>query len=62
MLSPYEETLETIYIILKYMKSNPRDVLFFKRTSERIVFIFTDVDCAWLVIYQRSTSGNCTYV
>ncbi|XP_050896227.1 uncharacterized mitochondrial protein AtMg00810-like [Lathyrus oleraceus] len=61
MHSPFEEHLEAVYRILRYLKGNPRKILFFK-TSEKNVSIFTDVDWAGSVTDRRSTSGYCTYV
>ncbi|KAK2450461.1 putative mitochondrial protein [Trifolium repens] len=62
MHSSFEEHLEAVYRILRYLKANPRKGLFFKKTSERNVSIFTDVDWAGSVTDRRSTSGYCTYV
>lgn len=62
MHSPFEEHLEAVYRILRYLKGNPGKGLFFKKTSERNVSIFTDADWAGSVTDRRSTSGYCTYV
>ncbi|CAJ2645380.1 unnamed protein product [Trifolium pratense] len=62
MHSHFEEHLEAVYRILRYLKANPGKGLFFKKTSERNVFIFTDADWAGSVTDRRSTSGYCTYV
>ncbi|XP_050874974.1 uncharacterized mitochondrial protein AtMg00810-like [Lathyrus oleraceus] len=62
MHSPFEEHLEAFYRILIYLKENLGKRLFFKKTSERNVSIFTDVDWAGSVTDRRSTSGYCTYV
>jgi len=56
---PFEEHLEAVYRILRYLKGNPGKGLFFK-TSERNVSIFTDADWAGSVKDRRSTSGYCT--
>lgn len=61
MNSLYEEHLEAVYKILRYLKSNPGKCLFFK-TSERNVSIFTDANWAGSIIERRSTSGYFTYV
>jgi hypothetical protein len=50
MHSPFEEHLEAVYRILRYLKANPGNRLFFKKTSERNMSIFTDVDWAGSVI------------
>ncbi|WJX66879.1 hypothetical protein P8452_51386 [Trifolium repens] len=62
MHSPFEEHLEAVYRILRYLKANPGKRLFFKKTGERNVSIFTDADWAGSVTDRRSTSGYCTYV
>ncbi|XP_050883738.1 uncharacterized mitochondrial protein AtMg00810-like [Lathyrus oleraceus] len=62
MNSPFEEYLEAVYRILRYLKVNPGKGILFKKTSERNVFIFTDVDWAGSVTDRRLTSGYCTYV
>ncbi|CAJ2655096.1 unnamed protein product [Trifolium pratense] len=62
MHSPFEEHLEAVYRILRYLKANPGKGLFFKKTNERNVSIFTDADWAGSVTDRRSTSGYCTYV
>ncbi|KAK2405752.1 hypothetical protein QL285_054960 [Trifolium repens] len=62
MHSSFEEHLEAVYRILRYLKANPGNRLFFKKTSERNMSIFTDVDWVGSVTDMRSTSGYCTYV
>ncbi|XP_050883391.1 uncharacterized mitochondrial protein AtMg00810-like [Lathyrus oleraceus] len=62
MHSPIEEHLQSIYRILRYLKGNPGKGLFFKKTSERNVSIFTDGNWAGSVTDRRSTSGYYTYV
>ncbi|XP_058780011.1 uncharacterized mitochondrial protein AtMg00810-like [Vicia villosa] len=62
MHSPYEEHLEAVYRILRYLKGKHGKGLHFKKTSERNVSIFTDANWAGSVTDRRSTSGYCTYV
>ncbi|CAJ2672360.1 unnamed protein product [Trifolium pratense] len=62
MHSPFEEHLEAVYRILRYLKANPGKGLYFKKTSERNVSIFTDADWAGSITDRRSTSGYCAYV
>ncbi|XP_073220339.1 secreted RxLR effector protein 161-like [Cicer arietinum] len=62
MHSPYEEHLEAVYRILRYLKSNPGKGLCFKKTNDREVSIFTDVDWAGSIIERKSTTGYCAYV
>ncbi|XP_050892193.1 uncharacterized mitochondrial protein AtMg00810-like [Lathyrus oleraceus] len=57
-----KEHLEAVYRKLRYLKGNPGKGLFFKKTSEKNVSIFTDADWAGSVTDRRSTSGYCTYV
>ncbi|XP_050877706.1 uncharacterized mitochondrial protein AtMg00810-like [Lathyrus oleraceus] len=62
MHSPFEKHLEAVYRILRYLKGNTGKGLFFKKTSERNVFIFIGADWAGSVTDRRSTSRYCTYV
>ncbi|CAJ2671969.1 unnamed protein product [Trifolium pratense] len=62
MHSPFEEHLEAVYRILRYLKATPRKGLFFRKTNERNVSIFTDADWAGSITDRRSTSGYCAYV
>lgn len=61
MHSPYEEHLEAVYRILRYLKATPGEGIFFKKTNQRIE-VFTDADWAGSVNDRRSTSGYCTFV
>ncbi|XP_050890660.1 secreted RxLR effector protein 161-like [Lathyrus oleraceus] len=58
----FEEHLEAVYRILRYLKGNPGKGLLFKKTGERNVSIFIDADWAGSVTDKISTSGYCTYV
>lgn len=62
MHSPYEVHLEAIYRILRYLKSTPRKGLFFKKSEQKTIEAYTDVDQAGSVTDRRSTSGYCTYI
>src|ERR1044072_6435970 len=62
MHSPYEEHLEAVYRILRYLKGNPGKGLHFKKTIQRNVSIFTDADWTGSVTDRRSTSRYYTYV
>ncbi|XP_073226873.1 uncharacterized protein [Cicer arietinum] len=62
MHSPYEEHLEAVYRILRYLKSNPGKGLCFKKTNDREVSIFTDADWAGSITDRKSTTGYCAYV
>ena len=62
MHDPYEEHLEAVYRILKYLKMTPGKGLYFRKNEERSVEAFTDVDWVGLVDDRMSTSGYCTKV
>lgn len=62
MHSPYEEHLDAVYRILRYLKSTPGKGLFFKRGDRKTIEAYTDADWAGSVIDRRSTSGYCTFV
>ena len=61
MHSPYEEYLEVVYQILRYLKSTPRNGLFFRK-NVRGVEAYTDVDWAGSITDRRSTLGYYTFV
>ena len=46
MHSPYEEHLEAVHRILRYLKATPGKGLFFKKTDQRRIEVFTDADWA----------------
>lgn len=58
----FEEHLETVYRIPRYLKVNSGNGLFFKKISERNVSIFMDVDWVGSVTGRRSTYKYCIYV
>ena len=62
MHAPYEEHLDAVYRILRYLKAAPGKGLFFGKTNDRDVAIFTDADWAGPITDRKSTSGYCTYV
>ena len=62
MHSPYEVHLEAVYRILRYLKSTPGKGLFFKKSEQKTIEAYTDVDWAGSVTDRRSTSGYCTYI
>nr|XP_027187107.1 uncharacterized protein LOC113784978 [Cicer arietinum] len=62
MHSPYEEHIEAVYKILRYLKTTPGNGLFFKKTNDKNVAIFTDANWAGSVTDRKSTSEHCTYV
>jgi hypothetical protein len=44
MHAPYEEHVNAVYRILRYLKAAPGKGLFFGKTNDRNVAIFTDAD------------------
>ena len=62
MHAPYEEHLEVVMRILKYLKGSPRRGLFFKKRQSREIKAYTDTDWAGSEVDRRSTSEYCCYV
>ena len=62
MQSPHEEHLEVVHRILRYLKSTPGRGLFFKKTGQQAIEVFTDADWAGSITDRKSTSGYCTFV
>lgn len=62
MHSPYENHLDAVYRILRYLKSTPGKGLIFQKSLQRNVEAHTNADWAGSIIDRRSTSGYCTYV
>ncbi|KAK2968930.1 hypothetical protein RJ640_013461 [Escallonia rubra] len=62
MHSPHEEHLEAVYRILRYLKSSPGKVLFFRKNEQRNLEAYTDADWAGSITDRKSTSGYCTFV
>jgi len=62
MQSPHKENLEAVHRILRYLKSTPSRGLFFKKTGQQAIEVFTDVDWAGSITDRKSTSGYCTFV
>ena len=62
MHSPMEEHEEAVFRILRYLKSSPGKGLFFKKSEQRGIEAYTDVDWAGSITDRRSTSGYCTFI
>ena len=62
MHAPYQEHLEAVYKILRYLKAIPGKGLFFRKNNQRGVEVYTDADWAGSVTDRRYTSGYCTFV
>lgn len=55
--SPYEEHLDVVYKILRYLKSTPRKRLFFKKNEKREVEVYTNANWTGSITNRRSASG-----
>ncbi|RVW44801.1 Retrovirus-related Pol polyprotein from transposon RE1 [Vitis vinifera] len=62
MHSPIEEHMEAVYRILRYLKMTPGKGLFFRKTENRDIEVYSDADWAGNIIDRRSTSGYCSFV
>ncbi|CAL9098819.1 unnamed protein product [Musa textilis] len=60
--SPYEEHLETVYRILRYLKKTPDKCLLFKKDNHMRIEAFTNADWVGSVSDRRSTSRYCIFV
>ena len=54
--------MEAVYMILRYLKKDPRRGLMFKKTLNHSLEIYTDANWVGSTIDQKSTSGYCSYV
>ena len=61
MHSPYEEHLEVVYRILRYLKSTLGKGLLFNKNEQMGVEIFTDADWTGSITVRRSKAGYCTF-
>ena len=62
MHSPRETHLDSVYRILRYLKSAPGNGLFFAKHDHLRVEAFTDANWAGSITDRRSTSDYCTFV
>ena len=62
MHSPYEEHLEVVYQILRYLKSTPGKELYFRKNEQHGVEAYINIDWAGSVTDKRSTTGYCIFV
>ncbi|CAL5395906.1 unnamed protein product [Camellia sinensis] len=62
MNNPTEKHMTAVIRILRYLKRTPGKGLFFQRTTNRKIEIFSDADWAGSLTDRRSTSGYCSFV
>lgn len=62
MSQPTEDHQEAVFRILQYLKQNPRQGLFFGKTTNQQVRVFTYADWGGSRTDGRSTTGYCSYV
>ncbi|KAA0054163.1 Cysteine-rich RLK (RECEPTOR-like protein kinase) 8 [Cucumis melo var. makuwa] len=62
MQAPYEEHMEAVKRILRYLKTTPGKGLMFRKTNKKTIEAYTDSDWAGSVVDRKSTSGYCTFV
>ncbi|XP_038902408.1 secreted RxLR effector protein 161-like [Benincasa hispida] len=62
MQAPYEEHMEAVNWILRYLKSSPSKGLMFKKTDRKCIEAHINSDWARSFIDRKSTSRYCTFV
>lgn len=62
MNQPTKDHQEAVVRILKYLKQSLERGLFFGKSKNRKVQVFTDADWGGSKMAGRSTTGYCTYV
>ncbi|GMI79954.1 hypothetical protein HRI_001664700 [Hibiscus trionum] len=62
MTEPRQEHMDAAKRILRYLKGTPGHGLFFKKSQDRTVKIYTDSSWAGELTDRRSTSGYCSFV
>ncbi|KAA0041351.1 Cysteine-rich RLK (receptor-like protein kinase) 8 [Cucumis melo var. makuwa] len=62
MQAPYEEHMEAVKRILRYLKTTPDKGLMFRKTNKKAIEAYTDSDWAGSVVDRKSTSSYCTFV
>ncbi|KAL4011538.1 hypothetical protein IC575_028598 [Cucumis melo] len=62
MQAPYEEHMEAIKRILRYLKTTPGKGLMFRKTDKKTIEPYTDSDWAGPIADRKSTSDYCTFV
>ena len=62
MQAPYEEHMEVVNKILRYLKTTPGKGLMFRKTDKKTVEAYTNSDLAESVVDWKSSSTYCTLV
>ena len=62
MQVPYEEHMDAIKRILRYLKMTPGKGLMFGKTNKKTIEAYTDSDWAGSIVDKKSTFGYCTFV
>ncbi|KAL4033413.1 hypothetical protein IC575_006500 [Cucumis melo] len=60
--APYEEHMEAVKRILRYLKTTPGKELMFRKIDKKTIKAYTNSDWAGSVVDRKSTSGYCTFV
>ncbi|KAA0037201.1 Cysteine-rich RLK (receptor-like protein kinase) 8 [Cucumis melo var. makuwa] len=62
MQAPFEEHMEAVKRIMRYLKTTPGKGLMFRKIDRKTIEAYTDSDWAKFVIDRKSTSSDCTFV
>ncbi|GAA0173856.1 transmembrane signal receptor [Lithospermum erythrorhizon] len=62
MHDPCQGHLDAVYRILRYLKQSPGKGLFFKKTEDMTIQVFTDADWSESIDDRKSTSGYSTMI
>ncbi|TYK06529.1 putative mitochondrial protein [Cucumis melo var. makuwa] len=62
MQAPYEEHMEAVKRILRYLKTTPCKGLMFRKTDKKTIEAYTDLDWTGSVVDRKSISGYYTFV
>ncbi|KAA0062437.1 putative mitochondrial protein [Cucumis melo var. makuwa] len=62
MQAPYEEHMEAVKRILRYLKTTLDKGLMFRKTNKKTIEAYTDSDWAGSIVDRKSTSSYCTFV
>ena len=62
MHAPYEEYMEAVNHILRYLKTIPSKGLVFRKANRKCIEAYTDSDWAASITDKKSTSAYCTFM